>query len=302
MKPASLFASAALFMATIALTFTATGCSKPKDETKVASPEPTKPVEPTKKEPIKAGTASIKGKVVFGSEPPAFVKSKDIEANKECTKCILQPQDMYMDGEQMWIFGKNKEVANVLVRLKVPTGHYFEPSDADKSRKDKVELDQPCCAFVPHVLVLNPSYFDGAKQKPTGQVLVVKNSAPFQHNTKINGDSRAKNDKGESNARNEIIPPKTDGKVTEKELVLAPEAEAIGVECNVHTMMKAKFFVYDHPYAVVTKMDGAFVLKNVPVGKSLTVEFWHEAKQVFHTVDITLTEKEDKDLGVITIK
>ena len=54
-------------------------------------------------------------------------------------------------------------------------------------------LDQPCCAFEPHVLVVYPSYFDGKKIDLTGQVLLVKNDAKFNHNTKIMGGRPLKN-------------------------------------------------------------------------------------------------------------
>jgi hypothetical protein len=86
-----------------------------------------------------------------------------------------------------------------------------------------------------------------------------------------------------------------------EEFKLRPEEEPIRIECNVHTMMRARLFVYDHPYAVVTKIDGTFELKNVPVGTKLTVEFWHEAKGVFGTTEVTLAEKQTSDLGVIKV-
>ena len=65
--------------------------------------------------------------------------------------------------------------------------------------------------------------------------------------------------------------------------------------------MSALIFAYDHPFAMVTKDDGVFELKNINVGTKLTVEFWHEAKQVFKSVDVTFAENETKDLGKITI-
>ena len=48
-------------------------------------------------------------------------------------------------------------------------------------------------------------------------------------------------------------------------------------------------------------MDGTFELKNVPTGKELTVEFWHEAKDVFKTQPVTLKEGETKELGDIPV-
>jgi hypothetical protein len=206
--------------------------------------------------------------------------------------CVLPEAKMFMHGDQTWIIGKDKGVANVLILLKVPADSYFEPSDADKNRaKEKVVIDQPCCAFEPHVVALFPSYFDGTKLMPTGQVLQAKNSAKFLHNVKILGDERKGNG----------LPSKSLAPGGSVEFKLAPEDGPIEVVCDVHPWMKAKLFAYDHPYAVVTGMDGTFEMKNVPIGTKLSVEFWHEAKGVFKTVEVTLAEKQISDQGAVTI-
>src|SRR2546423_504832 len=49
-------------------------------------------------------------------------------------------------------------------------------------------LDQPHCAFIPHVEVLYPDYYDPQVKKivPTGQKFVIANSAPVTHNVNWN--------------------------------------------------------------------------------------------------------------------
>jgi hypothetical protein len=294
MKPVS-FVAVSILLAAVVMTFTATGCTPAKDTKKdVAGTDSAAPAAaPTGKDgksksAIKAGTGTIKGKIVFAGDMPKYDKTRMVLDNKDCNACPIPPGKDYWDSDQNWIVGKDKGVANVVVRLKVPADSYFEPSDVDKKKGDAV-IDQPCCAYEPHVVVVYPSYFDGKEQKSTGQQLLVKNSASFQHNTNIKGNSRLGND------HNPTLAPKDEKKFALK----APDD--IKVECNVHQWMRARIFVMDHPYAVVTKEDGTFEIPNINVGTKLTVEFWHEAKDVFKTETITLAEKETKSYGDITL-
>jgi hypothetical protein len=292
MKSASFFALAGLFVATAAMTFTASGCNKPvekdKDKDKDASVKTDPPKDPVKKEPIKAGTGTIKGKFVYADALPKIDEIPELLKNDDCAKCKLPADKEYMKCYQKWIVGKDKGVANVLVRLKVPEGKYFEASESDlKERKtQKVTIDQPCCAFEPHVAVLYPDYFDGKKLKPTGQVLLVKNSAPFLHNTKIMGNGRVGNEKPSKSL---------EANIGSAEFVLAPEVVPINVACDAHPWMNAKLFAFDHPYAAVTGIDGTFVIKNVP-NQKLIVEFWHEEKGWFDPTEVDVKADETKTL------
>src|SRR5262249_30310549 len=143
-------------------------------------------------------TGTIKGKVTykgkekpnepipFGMEP--FVKDAD-----HCKKG--QGQELL---KQDLIVSTNGDLANVVVWLRAPDGHFFNVPEDQRKRTDTVAIDQPHCAFIPHALVLFPSYYDAGakKQERTGQKFVVKNSAPIPHNTnwtqtKINsGDNK----------------------------------------------------------------------------------------------------------------
>src|SRR5262245_20888815 len=102
---------------------------------------------------------TIKGYVELDGTPPprdvlADIKKTDVKACREA------PEDQQIN--QTWIVDpKTKRVANVLVFLRPPDGKYF-PFDKDKITFEKeVHIDQPFCAFVPHVSAVFPVYYDG---------------------------------------------------------------------------------------------------------------------------------------------
>jgi plastocyanin len=49
----------------------------------------------------------------------------------------------------------------------------------------------------------------------------------------------------------------------------------IKVYCHIHSHMSASIMVLDHPYFAVPRLDGSFMLPEVPVGK-YTIVGWHE--------------------------
>src|SRR5206468_3383425 len=115
----------------------------------------------------------------------------------------------------------------------------------------EVEIDQPHCMFIPHVVALKH-----------GQVLKVLNSAKVPHNTKAVGDP------GENpQDKNVIIPPGDPGKIFD----LNPQKEPVQVSCQIHPWMSAKVYVSDSPYIATTDGDGNFEFKNVPTGVELEI-------------------------------
>jgi hypothetical protein len=112
-----------------------------------------------------------------------------------------------------------------------------------KPAKPTVEIDQPCCRFIPHVL---------AAQE--GQEMIIKNSAAVPHNAKWT--SR------ENGEFNPLIPSGAQFKVPAP---LVAERFAINIDCSIHPWMKAYVRVFNHPYFAVTDEDGKFEIKNVPV-------------------------------------
>jgi hypothetical protein len=148
--------------------------------------------------------------------------------------------------------------------------------------------------------VVYPSYFDpqAKEQKPSGQKFVVANSAPITHNTNVTPSSTLINQGG-----NNILQSKS-----KQEMVFKPgKSNQAGGEqtilftCNIHPWMKGYAKVFDHPFAVVTKEDGTFEIKNAPAGVELDLVYWHEsmnAPQVAEKVTVKDKETATKDIKV----
>lgn len=123
--------------------------------------------------------------------------------------------------------------------------------DLKELKAKSVEMDQPCCRFIPHVLGVR-----------IGQSVVVKNSANFAHNAHwISGNN------GDENP---LLPA---GKQAEFP-IKNPERAEIKVTCDVHRWMSASVRVFDHPYFAVTNENGEYEIKNAPVG-DYRIFVWH---------------------------
>lgn len=167
-------------------------------------------------------------------------------------------------------------VENVVVWVMPPKGSYFpKPDDKHKSWEDTVIVDQPFCAFTPHVVVLYPEHFNGKDRVATGQSLEVLNTASVGHNIKVAGSSRFNPALGSS------IPAKSkDGKISKYVYSkLRVDVQELSMNCDVHKWMTGYALTFDHPYAARTNARGQFVIKNVPAGVELTFKGWHEGVQ-----------------------
>src|SRR5262249_50270542 len=134
----------------------------------------------------KRGT--IKGKVALaGNMPDASGLEKTLKKamndHKNKDVCLAGSADE--TGQQKYV-SKNGGVGHVVVYLRAPKGSYFKLTDEDLKVKDAV-IDQPHCAFIPHVITLFPAYYDGKAEKPTNQKVIAKNSSTITHNTKYQG-------------------------------------------------------------------------------------------------------------------
>jgi hypothetical protein len=231
--------------------------------------------------PIRPKPGTLSGRVTLKGERPdvsaktaalrAAMKAKDEE---HCLKTA--PPDQTVD--QSVRVGRNKGVGNAVVFLRPPDGQFFEidPAKLDKALLADVVLDQPHCAFVPHVLALFPMYHDSAsprQMRETGQKLVVKNSANTAHCTKLGGGVR-------NRERNQTLAPKES--IT---FVLNPSPEPVQIGCHIHPWMSGYAWVFDHPYAAVTrapadeadKSYGAYEIRGVPTDmRGVRVVLWHE--------------------------
>jgi plastocyanin len=199
--------------------------------------------------PVKAeGWGTLKGQVVFGSNPPdqpdLVEKGKAPKDPETCAK--IGP----IKSERLVVDGATKGVKNVLVYLSKPTAVNDEAKAG--ASKAQVEFDQKNCVFEPHVLGVM-----------TGAEIELKSSDPVNHNV----NARLKN-----TPFNSILAP---GSTTPFKPALSERTPA-PVTCDIHPWMQAWWLVLDHPYFTVTDDKGNFELKNVPAGTQKVV-VWQEA-------------------------
>jgi len=203
------------------------------------------------------GTGTIKGKVTLDGTAPKDAKLKIDVNHKDASHCLKN------DTEDLtWVVDANNGLANVVVFLKPPSGSSFKVDLSKKTWPDEIIVDQPFCAFKPHVSVIFPEY-NGTR---TLQKFIVKNTAPILHNSRVGGSPFKNPLKNENLAA---------GK--EKAFELKADGQVIKINCDAHKWMEAYIWAFDHPYAAVTGANGSFEIKNVPLGVDLTVMAWHEA-------------------------
>jgi hypothetical protein len=234
---------------------------------------------------------TLKGKVTFDGDPPEV---KELPIDKDKAHCLCQEaKDRGDTKDPTWKIGKNTGVADVVVWLRAPKGEPFEVPEKLRRRDETVRLDQPYCAFEPHVFVLYPSYYNPARvgQQPTGQKFEVVNSATIAHNTKVlPSDSNINADE------NRLLPAsRHQGKPEGGRLLYEPAACAdkrFGGEqlftfaCDIHKWMRAYAWVFDHPFATVTaggaaddKKFGTYAIQYIPLKTDLDVVYWHEGME-----------------------
>jgi hypothetical protein len=211
----------------------------------------------------------LKGKVTLtGDMPDLDALNKTIgEAIKKSTDPCLQGASPEESGQQTWAISKDNGVANVVVFI-MPAGkkEFFKVDMAKKTWEDEAKINQPHCAFMPHVQVLFPKYYNPAtkKRESTKQTLTVTNQATFNHNTQLKYEG----------GFNKPIAKNTTLDVDLSEFPLNQDVE---FGCTIHGWMKGHLWAFEHPYATVTKPDGTYEIKNVPVGATVQVYAWHEA-------------------------
>lgn len=228
---------------------------------------------------------TLKGRVAYDGTPPAAVELK-VTANPE--HC-LEKGSLF---NQTWVVNKaNKGVKNAFVWLasdeKTASGRDLPVHPTLKNiAKLDVEVGQPRCAFVPHVVALRE-----------GQTLVVKNDSPVTHNVRWEG-TPLKNPAG-----NETISPSKSVNISK----LKADRFPVSVSCSMHPWMNAVVRVFDHPYFAVTDESGNFEIKHAPVGK-YRLFVWHEGcgwkggAAGKNGEEIEIKPGDVKDLGNMLIK
>ncbi|MCE9630056.1 MAG: hypothetical protein K8S94_04955 [Planctomycetia bacterium] len=186
---------------------------------------------------------ALKGKFVFGGAAPAAAELKADKDVEVCGKHKLLAEEL--------VVGADKGVANVVVFVR-DKAVKVNPDVAKAAAAEKVVLDNKSCRFEPHVAFVQ-----------VGQELVIKNSDTVGHNSNV---ATVKNPPS-----NNLIP--AGGEVAAK--FASDEAIPAQVTCNIHPWMKAWLVVRPNPYAAVSKADGTFEIKDLPVGE-VELQFWHE--------------------------
>jgi len=188
---------------------------------------------------------TVKGKVVYDGTPP---EPAVLKVDKDQEHCLGKGPIV---SHEWVVNASDKGVANVFVWLTGPGGAKLKinPTLA-KPADNKVHIDQPRCAFEPHVIAMRE-----------GQILEVDNTAPVAHNISWQG-SRLKNPGG-----NVIVAPGKNHTVGN----LKADTMPVSLSCNIHPWMKGWLRVFDTPYYAITDKDGNFEIKLAPAGKAQLV-------------------------------
>lgn len=185
-----------------------------------------------------ANGGSITGTVKFAGAIPA---PKKLPVTKDKEVCGADKL-----SEELLVNKDNKGLKFAVVSLMdVKAGKAWPKPTA------KPAIDQKGCAFIPHVLLLDPN----------GTVDIL-NSDGILHNIHTYSLANPPINKAQ---------PKTKKVLTEK----FPKAEIIKVTCDAHKWMTAWLVTPDSPYYMVTDANGNFKLEDVPPGK-YKVQVWHE--------------------------
>jgi hypothetical protein len=196
---------------------------------------------------------TLKGQVVLAGPIPGQKPIPAVQTHQDRKHCEAAGPTVDED----WVVNpKNRGVKWSFVWLNPGPGQKLPiHPNLQAPKRQMVEMDQPCCTFIPHAL--------GMRQ---GQILVAKNSAPMPHNYKWGGNPTV-NEGG-----NILIPSK--GQYVIKDL--RADRFPVMVSCTIHPWMKAWVRVFDHPYFAVTDDNGTFEIKDAPAGKCDLV-VWHES-------------------------
>jgi hypothetical protein len=192
------------------------------------------------------GWGTIKGKIVFdGAKAP---ERTPLKVEKDQDHC-LKNGPLH---DEAWVVNPNsKGIRWVVVFLKEDPKKKLPVHDQLKAPQGDAVLDQPQCAFVPHVLAMR-----------SDQKLLVKNPAPIVHTATF---------KGFSNDTNLTLQPGEN-----KQFTVVPEKNAITLSCAVHPWMRGWLWVFEHPYFAVTDEEGNFEIKFAPSGTQRLV-IWQES-------------------------
>jgi len=198
---------------------------------------------------------TIKGQVVWSGDK--LPDAPELKIDKDTEACLAKGKVF----SEEWVVNKDsKGIRWVFVWLANEDPKDKKELPIHPARKEikekKVEIDQPCCMFIPHAL--------GMRE---GQTLVAKNSAPVAHNFNYGGHPLV------NPGKNVLMAP---GGTVDIGDLRADERFPVSVGCNIHGWMKAYVRVFNHPYFAITDENGNFEIKDAPAG-NWRLKIWHDS-------------------------
>ena len=192
----------------------------------------------------------LKGKISVAGDIPKLeplIKAGDPQV-RDAAVCAAQE----IPDPSFLVDAKSRGIANAALYLKKSPNH-VHPLLATVAAKE-MELQVKGCSYEPHVMFVR-----------VGQKIRLKSQDAAVHNAHIFSSRSAR-------FCQIINPLDPAGEIHE---MLSAEPTPVGVYCDIHPWMSARWLVLDHPYAAITGRDGTFEIKNLPVGVH-EFSLWHE--------------------------
>ena len=210
------------------------------------SPETGSTVPPVSETPEAADTSpGVSGVALFEGPRPERRRIRLTEKGGVPSDCQRLHENGLLD--ENILISADGRIANVFVYVKhgLPDEEYPVP-------EEPALLDQEKCMFTPRV--------QGVR---VGQDFLMRNSDPVLHNVR---SLTLRN-----RPFNIAQPPDSD----DRERVFRTREKAVGIQCDIHSWMRAYFFVMDHPFFAVTDETGQFKIEGLPPGE-YSLAAWHE--------------------------
>jgi hypothetical protein len=201
----------------------------------------------------------VSGVVRFDGPRPKRKTIRMFEKGGKPSDCQQLHKTALLDENRL--VSEKGEVANVFVYVKKGVEKKSYPLP-----KKPAVLNQEMCMFRPRVQGIR-----------VGQDFVMKNGDPLTHNIRS------------FSFRNRAFNIAQPSKSEDRKKVFTRPEKAVMIQCDIHSWMKAYYFVMDHPYFAVTNEKGQFKIEGLPAGE-YTLTAWHEEfgdQDVKITVDAT---------------
>jgi hypothetical protein len=232
---------------------------------------------------------TIKGRIVWGGEKLPVPEEIVVPADKVALVANnpnFNADRNVLTSDRLLVNTKNRGVQNVFVYLLAPPGPVgpIYPALAPIPQQPVV-MDISSSTYSPRCAIVRQ-----------GQPLVVTNGSPWGYNLRLMGD-------GENNKDGTYLLPAMNQWNPD---YLKAQRLPLPVGSTTYGWMQGRVAVVNHPYAVLTDVDGRFELNNVPEG-NLKLMIYHEeigyrlGAKGKHGEPVTVPAKGTADLGELKI-